>query len=103
MMSLRAIDMSEPESEKSPDRDEKPSKKTRSFGERYRESAMLAAPTIIIVYPLVGFFIGWLTVKYWSFPEWVMLLTLVGGVAEGIREIFRLNKRISQKNEPNGD
>jgi F0F1-type ATP synthase assembly protein I len=80
-----------------------PPRKKKRPGEIYRESSLLAAPTIIIVYPLVGFFLGWLTVRYWSWPDWVMLLTTLGGVVEGIREVYRLSKKIERGGSDKAD
>ena len=76
---------------RSPDR-----KKT--FGELVRERALLAAPTIVIVYPLVGWFLGWLTVKYWQWPYWVPILTMVAALVQAILELVKLSKHIYNNN-----
>ena len=74
-------------------RDDRPEEKPP--GERgpfpsYRNAAMLSAPTILIVYPLVGFGLGYLTVRFWHWPEWVQLVTLLMGFVQGLREVYRL-------------
>jgi F0F1-type ATP synthase assembly protein I len=55
-----------------------------------RNAAMMSAPTILIVYPLVGFGLGYLTVRFWHWPEWVQLVTLLMGFVQGLREVYRL-------------
>lgn len=57
---------------------------------------MLSAPTILVVYPLVGFGLGYAAVRFLHWPEWVPVLTLVMGLAQGMREVYRLGKRIEK-------
>lgn len=85
-----------PEAEgKPPEKNPEPSPRRRKrIGEIYREGALYSAPTIIIVYPIVGFVLGWLTVRYWNWPFWVPVVTTVAGLVEAIREVYRLSKKI---------
>lgn len=61
-------------------------------------AAMLSAPTILIVYPLVGFGLGYLAVRFWHWPEWVQLITLLMGFVQGLREVYRLGTGTGKKN-----
>lgn len=74
------------------------SDRKKTFGELVRERALLAAPTIVIVYPLVGWFLGWLTVKYWQWPYWVPILTMLAALIQAIRELAKLSKHIYGSN-----
>ena len=56
----------------------------------YANAAMMSAPTILIVFPLVGFGLGYLMVRFWHWPEWVQLVTLLMGFVQGLREVYRL-------------
>ncbi len=80
-------DTPEKESETSPGRKKRP-------GEVYRDWSLYSATTIIIVYPVVGFIVGWLMVRFWHWPAWVPALTTVAGVVEGIREVYKLSKKV---------
>ena len=63
-------------------------------GELIREGSLMAAPTLIIVYPLVGFGLGWLCVKYLGWPWWVPLLTMMAALVQAIREVTKLAKKV---------
>ena len=75
------------------DRDH-PSRRKKTFGEIIRERALYAAPTIIIVYPIVGYLIGYLTVRYLHWPFWVPIVTMVAGLIQAIRELHALSRKI---------
>lgn len=80
-------------------RDDRNSGRKKTFGEIVRERALYAAPTIVIVYPLVGYFIGWLTVRYWSWPYWVPIVTMVAALIQAIRELVKLSRQIYDHNK----
>jgi F0F1-type ATP synthase assembly protein I len=80
-----------PEDKKKPEDDNSP-------GSYVRNAAMLSAPTILITYPLVGFGLGWLGAKYWHWPDWIMLVTLLMGLVQGMREVYKLGMKL-QKND----
>jgi len=80
-------------------RDDRNSGRKKTFGEIVRERALYAAPTIVIVYPLVGYFIGWLTVRYWGWPYWVPIVTMVAALIQAIRELIKLSRRIYDDNK----
>ncbi len=63
-------------------------------GEMLRERSLYAAPTIIIVYPLVGWFVGWFPYRFWHWPYWVPILTMLMGLAQAIRELYKLSRKI---------
>ena len=66
----------------------------KSIGEKVREGSLYSAPTIIIVYPIVGFFVGYIPHKLWNWPIWVALITMILGLVQAIREIYKLGKKI---------
>jgi len=72
-------------------------RRKKRLGELVRERALYAAPTIIIVYPLVGFTLGYLTVRFWHWPFWVPILTMVMGLVQAIRELHSLSRKIYGK------
>ena len=78
----------------------KPQKKgdgeKKSGGASLRGAAILSAPTILIVYPLVGFGIGYLTVRLWHWPDWVPIVTLLMGLIQGMRDVYRLGLKIEK-------
>jgi len=63
-------------------------------GELIREGALYATPTILIVYPIVGFLLGYLTVKYLGWPFWVPIVTMLLGLVQAIREVYRLSRKV---------
>jgi len=63
-------------------------------GELLREGSLYSAPTIIIVFPIVGYILGWLPVKYLGWPWWVPLITMVMGLVQAIREVYSLSRKI---------
>jgi fatty acid desaturase len=75
-------------------REDRDPARNKTIGQLVRERTLYAAPTIIIVYPLVGWFVGWLTVRYLHWPFWVPIITMVAAVIQAIRELEGLSKRI---------
>lgn len=54
---------------------------------------------MIIVFPIVGFFLGYLPTKYWGWPFWVPLITMLLGLVQAIREIYKLSKKVYGNND----
>lgn len=85
-----------------PEKDSETSQKRKKRpGEIVRERALYGASFMIIVYPLVGAFLGWVTVEYLGWPFWVILVMMIAGFVQGIREIFRLSKKTAGNNDEN--
>lgn len=70
-----------------------PSTRERKPGRLIRQAALASAPTILIVYPLVGFGIGYLGMRLWNWPAWVAIITLLMGLVQGMREVYRLGQK----------
>jgi len=75
-------------------------------GPRYRglrtAGLLLAIPTLLIVSPLVGFFLGnWLDRRFGTSP-WLMLAGLVLGFVAAGRETYQIYRRY-QAEEENGE
>jgi len=66
----------------------------KSIGQSVREGSLYSAPTIIIVYPIVGFALGYMGYKLWGWPIWISMITMLLGLIQGIREIYKLSKKI---------
>lgn len=81
------------EDKREPQEEGKPGARSRP-GQLVRQAALASAPTILIVYPLVGFGIGYLGMRLWNWPAWVAIITLLMGLAEGMREVYRLGKKM---------
>jgi F0F1-type ATP synthase assembly protein I len=64
------------------------------LGKKIQNAAMMSTANIIIAYPLVGFGVGWLLVRYLHFPDWVMVVTMILGLVQGIREILNISRRM---------
>jgi ATP synthase protein I len=65
-----------------------------------RSAAMLLAiPTLLIVSPLVGFFLGDLGDKRFHTSPWLTLLGLVLGFVAGAREVWRIYRRYQESQE----
>ena len=75
----------------------KPEEKKR-FGEIVRERSLLAAPTIIIVYPIVGFIIGYLLARQFNWPMWITMIPMLLGLIQAIREVYNLSKKVYSEN-----
>ena len=63
---------------------------------KYGNVALMSAPTMLIVFPLVGWGLGYLAVKYWHWPAWVQIVTLLMGLVQGMREVYRLGMQIEK-------
>ncbi|MFH1677173.1 MAG: AtpZ/AtpI family protein [bacterium] len=76
-------------------------KKTRKAADNFRDAAMLSAPTMLIVFPLVGFALGCWLAHIFHWPLWVAVITLLMGFVQGIREVIKLGNRLekSKKNQ----
>ena len=62
---------------------------------------LLAIPTLLIVAPLVGFFLGnWLDRRFGTSP-WLMLVGLVLGFVAAGRETYQIYRRYQQEEEEN--
>lgn len=65
-----------------------------------RSAAMLLAiPTLLIVSPLVGFFLGDLGDKRFHTSPWLTLAGLVLGFVAGAREVWRIYRRYQESQE----
>ena len=65
-----------------------------------RSAAMLLAiPTLIIVSPLVGFFLGDLADKRFHTSPWLMLAGLILGFVAGGREVWLIYRRYQESQE----
>ena len=63
---------------------------------------LLAIPTLLIVAPLVGFFLGdWLDKRFHTRP-WLMIVGLVLGFVAAGRETYRIYRRYQEEEEKNG-
>jgi ATP synthase protein I len=60
---------------------------------------LLAIPTLLIVSPLVGFFLGSLIDRRFGTAPWVLILGLVLGFAAGAREVSRIYRRYLAEEE----
>lgn len=54
---------------------------------------LLAIPTLLIVSPLVGFFLGSLLDRWLGIAPWLTIVGLVLGFAAGARETSRIYRR----------
>lgn len=72
-----------------------PDKKGRSDFARY--AAFTSTPYMLIVYPLVGFGLGYLTVYYWHWSIFVPVVTMVLGLVQGIREVLKIGEKLDRK------
>ena len=62
---------------------------------------LLAIPTLLIVAPLVGFFLGdWLDRRFGTRP-WLMLVGLVLGFVAAGRETYQIYQRYQREEEEN--
>ncbi len=70
----------------------------------YRQMSVLAViPTLLIVSPIVGFFVGdWLDNKFDTAPVFVIIWVILGFASAG-REIFRLAKKSGVMKDDNED
>ncbi len=58
---------------------------------------LLAIPTLLIVSPLVGFFLGgWLDRRFGTGP-WLLILGLVLGFVAGGRETYQIYRRYQEE------
>lgn len=64
---------------------------------------LLAIPTLLIVAPLVGFFLGnWLDKRFRTTP-WLMIVGLVLGFAAAGRETWQIYRRYQAEAEEEND
>ena len=64
---------------------------------------LLAIPTLLIVSPLVGFFLGgWLDKRFHTSP-WLMLAGLVLGFVAAGRETYQIYRRYQAEEEEKGE
>jgi F0F1-type ATP synthase assembly protein I len=77
-----------------------PRPKKESSGPDYRAAGLLLAiPTLLIVAPLVGFFLGnWLDRRFSTGP-WLGIAGLVLGFAAAGRETWRIYRRYQAEEE----
>lgn len=66
-------------------------------GEIAKYAVLSSTPTMLIVYPLVGFGLGYLTVYYWNWSILVPVVTMVLGLVQGIREVIKIGSKIDKK------
>ena len=64
-----------------------------------RASLLMTIPTLLIVSPLVGFFLGnWLDRRFHTSP-WLMIAGLLLGFAAGGRETYQIYRRYQAEEE----
>jgi len=82
---------------------EKPHKRGEK-GKDFRQLALLSViPAMMVVAPLVGFFIGdWADGKFGTEP-FLAILGLILGFASAGREIFKVIKRVSRSKDENNN
>ena len=80
-----------------------PGDKDPRFRELRSAGLLLAIPTLLIVSPLVGFFLGnWLDRRFHT-PPWLTILGLILGFAAGARETYLIYRRaMAEEEEKNG-
>jgi F0F1-type ATP synthase assembly protein I len=77
-----------------------PPPKQRPDDSALRSAAMLVAiPTLLIVSPLVGFFLGDLGDKRFHTSPWLGLIGLVLGFVAAGREVWRIYRRYLESQE----
>ena len=89
--------MSENRQNNEPIEDKHYRKKSESGSDFVKYAALTSTPYIIIVYPIVGFVLGWLPVHFWNWPAWFPVITLVLGLVQGIREVMKVGSRIDSE------
>jgi F0F1-type ATP synthase assembly protein I len=65
-------------------------------GDIAKYAALSSTPTMLIVYPLVGFGLGYLTVHDWNWSIMVPVVTMILGLVQGIREVIKIGKKIDK-------
>ncbi|MCX6645545.1 MAG: hypothetical protein NTY09_04185 [bacterium] len=61
-----------------------------------RYAAFTSTPYSLIVYPLVGFGLGYLTVYYWHWSIFVAVATMILGLIQGIREVVKIGENLDK-------
>lgn len=74
-----------------------PPEKDPNYSALRSAGLLLAIPTILIVSPLVGFFLGSLVDRWRSTKPWFSIVGLILGFAAGGRETYRLWKRAQEE------
>jgi F0F1-type ATP synthase assembly protein I len=59
-------------------------------------AAFSTTPYLLIVYPLVGFGLGYLTVYYWHWTIFVAVATMILGLIQGIREVVKMGENLNK-------
>ena len=62
-------------------------------GDLARYAALTSTPYILIVYPIVGFIVGYLPVYYWGWSIIISVVLMVLGLVQGIREVIKIGNR----------
>jgi ATP synthase protein I len=76
-----------------------PGDKDPRFRELRSAGLLLAIPTLLIVSPLVGFFLGnWLDRRFHTSP-WLTILGLLLGFGAGARETYLIYRRAQAEEE----
>ena len=70
-----------------PERQDEPKSALRSAG------MLLTIPTLLIVSPLVGFFLGRALDRWWKTTPWISLVGLALGFAAAGRETMKIYRR----------
>jgi F0F1-type ATP synthase assembly protein I len=77
-----------------------PPQKNRPSDSALRSAAMLLAiPTLLIVSPLVGFFLGDLGDKRFHTSPWLAIAGLILGFVAGAREVWLIYRRYQESQE----
>jgi F0F1-type ATP synthase assembly protein I len=60
---------------------------------------LLAIPTLLIVSPMVGFFVGSALDRWLKTPPWIAILGLILGFAAAGRETYLIYRRYTRESE----
>jgi len=60
---------------------------------------LLAIPTLLIVSPIVGYFVGSLADRWFKWAPWGGIVGLLLGFAAGGRETYRIYRRYQEEEE----
>lgn len=82
-----------------PPQDKRPDDPKKDPSGMRSAATLLAIPSLLIVSPLVGFFLGDLGDKRFHTAPWLALVGLVLGFATGGREVWIIYKRYLESQE----
>jgi F0F1-type ATP synthase assembly protein I len=76
-----------------------PPEEKQKFSSLRSAGLLLAIPTLLIVSPLVGFFIGMATDRWLKTKPWLSVVGMVLGFAAAGRETWRIVRRVQEEEE----